>query len=84
VTPVQDEHRTPRLPDQDRVWAAAGLEWKIGAKAALDVGYAHLFVGEATSDLPNQETPTSAPSGLLVGEYSAKVNVFSVQFRVGF
>jgi long-chain fatty acid transport protein len=84
VTPVQDEHRTPRLPDEDRVWAAAGLEWKIGAKAALDVGYAHLFVGEATSELPNQETSTSAPSGPLVGAYSANVNVLSVQFRVGF
>ena len=84
VTPVQDAYRTPRLPDGDRVWAAAGLEWKLGEKAALDLGYAHLFVGEATSDLPNQETPTSAPTGPLVGEYSAKVNVFSLQFRLGF
>jgi long-chain fatty acid transport protein len=84
TTPVQDAFRTPRLPDEDRFWAAAGLEWKLGGKAALDVGYAHLFVAEATSDLPNQDTPTSAPGGPLVGTYGANVNVFSLQFRVGF
>jgi long-chain fatty acid transport protein len=84
LSPVQDAFRTPRLPDEDRVWAAAGLEWKLGEKGALDFGYAHLFVNEAPSNQPNQDTATSAPSGPLVGQYSAKVNVFSVQFRRSF
>jgi long-chain fatty acid transport protein len=84
LSPVQDDFRTPRLPDEDRVWAAAGFEWKLGEKTALDVGYAHIFVDEAASDQPNQDTATSAPAGPLVGQYSAKVNVLSVQFRVSF
>lgn len=84
LSPVQDEFRTPRLPDEDRVWAAAGFEWKLSEKAILDVGYAHIFVGEATSDQPNQETATSAPAGSLVGHYSANVDIVSVQFRLSF
>jgi long-chain fatty acid transport protein len=84
VSPVRDEFRTPRLPDEDRAWAAAGFEWKLGQKTAIDVGYAHLFLDKATSDRPNQESPTSAPAGALVGEYSAKVDILSVQFRVSF
>jgi long-chain fatty acid transport protein len=83
-SPVQDAYRTPRLPDQDRTWAAAGFEWKIGERAAVDVGYAHLFLDQAVSERPNQESASSAPAGALVGDYSAKVDIVSVQFRLSF
>jgi long-chain fatty acid transport protein len=83
-TPVQDEFRTPRLPDEDRIWAAGGLEWRLGEKAAVDVGYAHLFVDKAVSAVPNQASATAAPAGPLMGEYSAKVDIVSVQFRLSF
>lgn len=35
LSPVRDEFRTPRLPDEDRAWAAAGFEWKLGDKTAV-------------------------------------------------
>jgi long-chain fatty acid transport protein len=82
--PVQDAYRTPRLPDERRTWAAGGFEWKLGAKASLDVGYAHLFVNEASSDLPNQDTPTSTPAGALVGTYKAKVDIAAAQLTLRF
>jgi len=82
--PVQDEFRTPRLPDANRVWTAAGLEWKLGKRATVDVGYAHIFVGDAPSDLPNQSTPTSTPVGHLVGDYGAKVDILGVQVSLQF
>jgi long-chain fatty acid transport protein len=82
--PVQDAHRTPRLPDEDRTWVATGFEARIG-KGALDVGYAHLFIKDATSDLPNQDDPrASAPAGNLVGDYAAAVNLLTVQYRISF
>jgi long-chain fatty acid transport protein len=82
--PVQDEFRTPRLPDQNRVWAAGGFEWKITEKSALDLGYAHLFIEEASSDLANQSDPEALPEGDLVGSYSASVNIVSLQYRISF
>jgi long-chain fatty acid transport protein len=84
TTPVQDVFRTPRLPDQDRVWAAMGFQFKVGQKGAIDVGYAHIFIREATSALANQDAPTSPPSGTLVGRYAASVNLVAVQFRQSF
>lgn len=84
TTPVQDEFRTPRLPDQDRVWLAGGFAWKLSEKATVDVGYAHIFIDDATSDLPNQETPTSTPAGALVGTYGAKVDILAVQLAFKF
>jgi long-chain fatty acid transport protein len=83
-SPVQDLHRTPRLPDQDRTWAAVGFQYRLGEKGAVDFGYARLFVKDATSNLPNQDAPTASPSGNLAGGYKASVNVVAVQFRRSF
>jgi long-chain fatty acid transport protein len=83
--PVRDEFRTPRLPDDNRVWASGGFEWKVSQKATIDVGYTHIFVRkDSTSDLPNQETPTSTPVGNLVGTYSNTVDVLGVQLSLHF
>jgi long-chain fatty acid transport protein len=82
--PVQDQYRTPRLPDEDRFWAALGFQYKVGKKGAVDVGYAHLFVKDASSSLPNQDSATAPPSGNLVGNYKTSVNILSVQFRQAF
>jgi long-chain fatty acid transport protein len=82
--PVQDTFRTPRLPDQDRTWAAAGFQYKVGKKGALDIGYAHLFIKDASSALPNQDDAKSAPSGVLIGTYDENVDIVSVQYRLSF
>jgi long-chain fatty acid transport protein len=88
-TPVQDEDRTPRLPDEDRTWLAAGAQWKILEQAAIDVGFAYLFVNDAESNLPAVVPPPSAafrPSarGTLVGDYDANVWIASAQARDSF
>ncbi len=82
--PVLDQYRTPRLPDKDRTWVAAGFEYKLGQKSAIDVGYAHLFIGEASSNLPNQDSASSPPKGQLLGSYDAKVDILSAQLRFSF
>jgi long-chain fatty acid transport protein len=83
--PVQDQYRTPRLPDDNRVWAAGGFEWKLSEKAIVDLGYAHIFVSsDSPSDLANQETPNSTPAGELKGVYNTKVDILGVQLSLHF
>jgi long-chain fatty acid transport protein len=83
--PVQDKYRTPRLPDDDRIWAAGGFEWKLSQKATVDAGYAHIFVSaDSPSNLPNQETSSSTPAGNLVGVYNTKVDILGVQISLQF
>jgi long-chain fatty acid transport protein len=82
--PVQDQYRTPRLPDNNRVWASGGFQWKLTQRAIVDVGYAHLFVKDAPSSLPNQDTATSTPIGALVGTYSQKVDIVGLQLSLHF
>ena len=83
--PVQDEFRTPRLPDDNRIWAAGGFQWKLSQKATVDAGYAHIFVNaDSPSNLPNQETSSSTPAGNLVGVYNTKVDILGVQITLHF
>ncbi len=82
--PVQDLLRTPRLPDNNRIWAAAGFQWKIRDRARVDVGYAHLFIKDASSDLPNQAAANATPKGTLVGFYNEKVDILGVQLSLQF
>jgi long-chain fatty acid transport protein len=81
--PVQDEFRTPRLPDDNRIWAAGGFEWLISQKARVDVGYAHIFIDGSTSDLSNISA-TGTPVGALVGDYSGKSDILGVQLTLSF
>ncbi len=83
-TPVQDAFRTPRLPDQNRAWTATGFQYKLGARSVIDVGFAHLFVKDAKSALPNQDSSSSPPTGKLVGVYPGSVNLLAVQYRLSF
>jgi long-chain fatty acid transport protein len=81
--PVQDQYRTPRLPDSDRVWATGGFEWKLSEKARVDVGYAHIFIDEGTSNLPNLSA-TGTPVGALVGTYPSKTDILGAQLTLSF
>jgi long-chain fatty acid transport protein len=82
--PVPDAFRTPRLPDEDRTWLAAGAQWAFAPHTALDFGLAYLFVKDASSNLVNQETATSVPRGSLVGNYETNVWILSAQIRRSF
>ena len=75
--PVPDAYRTPRIPDNDRVWAAAGLQYRFSPADAADLGYAHLFV---------KNTPINNAAGntLLTGSYRNAVDILSVQYMHNF
>lgn len=80
-TPVNDTDRTPRLPDQDRTWLSFGAKYGISNDSALDVGYAHLFIKDASI---NQNAGSTAGFGLIQGTYTGSVDIFGVQFSQRF
>ncbi len=46
TTPTQDAFRTTRVPDGDRIWATAGMTWKLNDRLDVNLSYAHVFVSE--------------------------------------
>ena len=77
-TPVEDAYRTPRIPDESRTWVALGGQYRLSGKAALDFGYAYLFVEDASIN------STVAGAGTLLGNYENSVNILSVQYTHNF
>jgi long-chain fatty acid transport protein len=74
-SPVRDQFRTPRIPDANRTWLSFGAQFKSSAQDKWDIGYAHLFVKDAS--INKAEPPAS---GTLVGSYKNDVNILSVQY----
>jgi long-chain fatty acid transport protein len=76
--PTNDVDRTPRVPDQDRIWVAIGGQYRISKAAVLDFGYAHEFFKDANINTP-------APlGGRLIGQFNNKADIFSVQYSHAF
>ncbi len=75
-TPVPDaQHRTARIPGNDRRWVSLGFNWAFSSTSSLDLGYSHLFV----SRTPVDETPSSGH--VLKGSYDSSVDIVSLQFN---
>lgn len=56
-TPTTDAFRTPRVPDEDRIWFAVGASYDLGEQLTVDAGYAYLHaVEDARVDI---ETPST-------------------------
>ncbi|MDP3745055.1 MAG: outer membrane protein transport protein [Methylotenera sp.] len=74
------QHRTPRIPDQNRTWLAFGTSWAMSPTNKLDVGYAHLFI----KDVKLNNTTESSVKHNLSGEYNASVDILSMQLTHSF
>ncbi len=74
-TPIPDaEHRTARIPGDDRIWAALGFGYQVTESLGIDVAYTHLFVDEPKI---NSGEPTT---GNINGEYNdTDVDIISAQ-----
>lgn len=75
--PVSDAYRTARIPDNNRTWLAFGGQYKVTKDSAIDFGYAHLFMKDATINSPN-------PAPALVGIYNLSVDIVSAQYTYSF
>jgi long-chain fatty acid transport protein len=74
------EHRTPRIPDADRVWLASGVAWRPTDRLRFDVGYAHLFALDTS--IRNRDPVTGH---VIRGDYSGEANIvaFQVTYDLG-
>lgn len=84
--PVPDvAHRTPRIPDEDRIWLAIGGQYWMSRHGKLDIGYAHLFVKDANISHCEPENLCGTSVGVtLNGTYDNAVDILSVQYTHSF
>ena len=88
-TPVRDETRTPRIPDSDRYWLSVGASWRALPVSlpgmTLSAAYTHVFADEGRVRLTDPGPGSSNfLRGNLSADYSASVDILSVQARFAF
>lgn len=78
-SPVSYPHRTPRMPDQDRMWYSAGVTWAVNESFSLDASYAYIDL----VDTPEIDILSSSRSRL-TGSYDGGANLFGVSAQYRF
>lgn len=75
-SPIQnDSERTPRVPDNDRIWASAGLSAKANETVTVDLAYSHIWVDDGKID-------RTASGTRLLADTKGSVDIFSVGFKI--
>lgn len=72
------QHRTPRIPGNDRTWVSFGAGYQFRSNAKVDVGYSHLFVDDTPIDHTDDNGYT------IRGIYEASVDILSAQLTWNF
>lgn len=77
-SPIPDSTRSPRIPDANRTWLAAGLSLALSPAAVLDLSYGHLFNDDTPVTLTPAQ-PGNALRGSLSGVTRSSVDVVGLQ-----
>jgi long-chain fatty acid transport protein len=88
-TPIPNaQRRTPRIPDANRTWIAAGFNYKVSKNFKVDMGYAHLFFDDSKINQLDMSSPLSPDEnfarGNLIGEYEVEADILSLQAQWAF
>ena len=75
-----------RLPDEDRYWLSIGAKYRFNNKLALDLGYSHLFVQDASINLTRTQAGQTSNNftGTVRGDYEGSVDLLSLQLTYTF
>jgi len=72
-------YRSPRIPDQDRVWISLGLGYVINEAWTIDAAFVHIMV-----DDPVIDNPTHTKGEWLKGTIEATTNILSFSCSYSF
>ena len=77
---VRYAHRTPRIPDSDRIWYSAGLGYQYNENLSFDIGYTYIQAHKA-----KMNTAVTQNSGYNASaDYSNSVKVFAFSLNYAF
>ncbi|NCP62579.1 MAG: transporter [Alphaproteobacteria bacterium] len=84
-SPVSKQHRSPRLPGNDRTWLATGLDWSVTDWAKVGLSYTYIFVKDAKIDITNGVNPFVPGSGnRLQGKFESDIHIIGINANFKF
>ena len=83
--PISQQHKTARIPTNDRVWLTVGANWQLSNQLSLDLAYGYLFTGDVNVDEHeyNVQDERLYNSGFQ-GQYSNKGQIVAIQANYRF
>ena len=75
-SPVPDATRTPRVPDNDRFWVAAGASYAFNQNNTLTLAYSHIFMKDGDINLAASGTLPA-----LSASFDQSIDIISASFR---
>ncbi|UXD86869.1 OmpP1/FadL family transporter [Thalassolituus hydrocarboniclasticus] len=83
ASPVKDEHRTARVPDNDRQWLTAGTTYNLNDSWSFDAAVAYLFIDKSKIDEYNYDLDDDQKGAdNLKGEFD--VNALGLSFQANY
>lgn len=84
--PMDDAHRTPRVPDGDRTWFSVGSGYAYSKNLTLDLALTHIVVKDGTIALSSGSTPADPNfyRGNLSGTFKNSVTILAGSLRYTF
>jgi len=83
-SPITDGVRTPRLPDNDRMWYSLGFSYKPPQFAGVNIDFGYSFIDVKDTPLnlgPGTGNPWSNSTGTYVGSTDSTIHILSFGFR---
>ncbi len=77
-SPTRDIHRSPRIPDNDRIVAAVGMSWEMMNGFTVDAAYNRLFIKDSSVDR------IGSSGDRLIGENKGHANLVALGLNVAF
>lgn len=77
---VRYAHRTPRIPDSDRIWYSAGLGYQYNENLSFDMGYTYIKAHSARMN----SAVTGNEGSDVSADYSNSVKVFAFSVNYAF
>ncbi|MEJ6007803.1 outer membrane protein transport protein [Paucibacter sp. AS339] len=92
-SPVSDANRTPSIPDGDRKWISAGLNWKLDKQSSVDLAMSYIDVatgavnnfdngGVTKAGVPSCDSNLNTSScATIKGNYKLSSGLIGVQYN---
>jgi len=84
LSPIDEDIRSTRLPDNNRWWLSAGASYNFNKHMSFDVGYTHILTEDTNINIDPSHQDYNPAFGTYVADVDSNVNILSASLRYKF
>ncbi|MEM5581992.1 outer membrane protein transport protein [Roseibium sp. AS2] len=84
ISPIDEEIRSTRLPDNNRWWLSAGASYNFNQHLSVDLGYTHIIPESTSINIDADHQDYNSTFGTYAADVDSHVNIVSASLRYKF